>query len=52
MGDFLIELCGGIYVSNMGDIGLFKIIFEGGIVVGICCIEVVIGEGVLDYFDV
>lgn len=47
MGDFFIELCGGIYVSCIGDIGLFRIIFELGIVVGVCCIEVVIGEGVI-----
>lgn len=35
MGEFLIEFCGGIYVNSIGDIGLFKIVLEGGIVVGI-----------------
>lgn len=43
---FLIEFCGGIYIDNIGKIGLFKIIFEGGIVVGVRRIEVKIGYGV------
>lgn len=49
IGDYLIELCGGIYVKCVGDIGLFKIVLESGIVVGICCIEVVIGVEVVVY---
>lgn len=50
-GDFFVELCGGIYVFCIGDIGLFKIISEGGVVVGVCCIEVVIGVVVLVYLN-
>lgn len=47
--DFFCEFCGGMYVVVIGEIGFFKILFESVVVVGVCCIEVVIVDYVVIY---
>jgi alanyl-tRNA synthetase len=48
---FSVELCGGMHVSRVGDIALFKIIGESAVSAGVRRVEALTGEAARQYLE-
>jgi alanyl-tRNA synthetase len=51
MGEFSMELCGGTHLRNTSQIGMFKILSEGGVAAGVRRIEAITGKEVYNYLS-
>lgn len=51
IGDYSIELCGGCHVRNTSEIGLFKLVSEGGIGAGTRRIEAVTSKNAYEFLN-
>ena len=51
IGSYSTELCGGTHVQRAGDIGLFKILTEGGVAAGVRRIEALTGQSAIEHIE-